>query len=178
MLTENADAFRSWLSENVAGNARLGDLYAINGRLTDGQGFTAAIKVTLRDAGLNQAETITVIDPFVGGRVAALEGKTVARFGNPLILLVGGLYLCGIGWLIWHRSRKVERGVDTRLSALKPSPSIDPEVPRSNMPENVKVLPDAATRKSPKGAKPARDAEASGKDTVTPIDRASATPAE
>lgn len=149
LLVEDIKQFNVWLSENVAGNARIGDLYAINGRIVDGRGFTAAIKVTLRDAGLNQAENITIIEPFIYGREAALGEKSVARFGNPIILLVGGLYLIAVGLLIWKKSHKVRQEVSSRLSAL--SPTLISETEDETLPENVESIKEV---KAAKGLKP------------------------
>lgn len=99
LLVDNLDAYDAWVADNVAGNARLGDLYQINGLVVDGKGYRASIRVTLRDAGLAQAENLIIIEPFIGGRAAGLGVGQSESLLMPVLLAAGGLFLIAFGLL-------------------------------------------------------------------------------
>lgn len=118
LITQDLDGFEAWLKANIAGTARMGELYSINGEVVSGKGFTAAIRVTLRDAGLQQVDPLIIIKPFLNGRDAALNGPTYTTYGNPYILSLSGAWMIWFGFVIWSRMTKLRHSVTRRIGEI------------------------------------------------------------
>lgn len=118
LLVANLADLEDWLAENKAGTARMGELFQINGEIIDGRGFTAAIRVTLRDAGLTQVDPLVIVKPFIAGRTASLSAPTRATFGNPFILSASGAWMIWFGFVVWSRSKKLKLNVGRRMGEL------------------------------------------------------------
>jgi len=54
IFAEDLARFEAWSESNSVGTSRMGALREINGAVVEGKGYRAAIRVTLRDAGLEQ----------------------------------------------------------------------------------------------------------------------------
>jgi len=150
LLVDDLEAFDLWLAENVAGNARLGDLYAINGQVIDGRGYTAAMRITLRDAGLEQADNLTIIDPFIEGREGGFVSGNATSVRTPLILSAIGIWCIGFGWLVWHRAWKMRRNVNKRIGSIEKPASMPSKAPvtKANGKVELKVVADSKKGKS------------------------------
>lgn len=150
LLVDELASFDAWLEQNLAGNARLGDLYEVNGRIVDGQGYLASIRVTLRDAGLVQSDNLVIIEPFIAGRAAALGQAAGATFKTPIVLLLIGFWCLGLGWIVWHRGWKSRKKVNKRMGAMEKSaarPSVKPtemKKPKPPKPVELRVVSDRA----------------------------------
>jgi len=118
ILADDLAEYEAWLEKNVAGTARMGGLYEINGEVVDGKGFTAAIRVTLRDAGLDQIDPLVIVKPFVAGREAGLGVTPRRSFGNPYILAGSGIWMIWFGFVVWSRVKKHSKSVSRRMGEI------------------------------------------------------------
>jgi len=118
LFVRDLDAFEPWLETNAIGTARMGELYEINGEIVDGRGFTAAIRVTLRDAGLEQADPLTIVQPFLGGREIGLSTSNIRTYGNPFVLAASGLWMLWFGFVVWSRGKAVKSSVSRRMGEI------------------------------------------------------------
>lgn len=91
VLVDDLLAFDAFLATNVIGNARMGDLYEINGAVSTAAGFDANIAATLDMAGLNMEPGFTVVAPFVDGRAVAIAtaGSNVAPIWAWVFVALG-----------------------------------------------------------------------------------------
>lgn len=118
IFAEDRERFGSWLERNTVGTSRMGELREINGAVVEGKGYRAAIRVTLRDAGLDQVDPLIIVQPFLSGRVAALNSPTRATFGNPFVLSGSGLLLIWFGFVVWSRGKAVKQSVGRRMGEI------------------------------------------------------------
>lgn len=119
LLAPQSGRFEQWLEDNTIGTARMGDLFEINGAVTDGQGYVAAIRVALRDAGLEQSDDMLIFAPFVEGRATALAATQYKSYGNPFILAGAGLWMIWFGFVVWSRMKKLKTEVRRRMGELE-----------------------------------------------------------
>ena len=117
LVTRDFDGFEAWMAANKLGTGQIGNLQAVNGRIEDAQGFTAAMRVTFRDAGLEQSDTLVLFEPFTQGREIGLSQAASSSFGNPFILSVIGAVFLGLGF--FARRHKQEELDDVPLNVGK-----------------------------------------------------------
>ena len=114
LIVRDFENFEAWLTEKSIGTARMGDLYEINGEVIDGRGFTAAIRMTLRDAGLEQVDPLMIVEPFVAG----LSKLGFATYGNPFILAASGVWMIWFGFVVWSRVKAHKLSLRRRMGEI------------------------------------------------------------
>ena len=117
LVTRDFDGFEAWMAANKLGTGQIGNLQAVNGRIEDAQGFTAAMRVTFRDAGLEQSDTLVLFEPFTQGREAGLSQATSSAFGNPFVLCLIGAAFLGLG--VYAKRNKQDDLEDVPLNVGK-----------------------------------------------------------
>lgn len=164
LFVRDLDAFEPWLKDNSIGTARMGNLYEINGEIAAGRGFTAAIRVTLRDAGLEQIDPVTIVRPFLNGREAGLATVNTKTYGNPFILAASGIWMIWFGFVVWSRAKAVKASVGRRMGEIGDRVSSDGEVNLSRLKRSPKELARAVASKKDD------EVEAPSGPTVTPAE--------
>ena len=97
-------AFLRWMGENVAGNASIGDLFAIKGRVTRDRAYVSPIVNWISQQGMSTPEDFIVILPFTEGALPASEVGKVGLVLPVMIMLLGGFCLI-LGYRRWELNR-------------------------------------------------------------------------
>ncbi len=143
IFAEDMAKFDTWFSEASVGTSRMGALYEVNGAVDEAQGYRAAIRVTLRDAGLEQVDPLIVVRPFFDGRHAGLSASQRLSYGNPLVLAGSGLWLIWFGFVVWSRAKVLKQNVSRRIGEIEERSSSDGSVNLSRLGRTSKAF-DAA----------------------------------
>jgi len=145
LVTRDFDGFEAWMAANKLGTGQIGNLQAVNGRIEDAQGFTAAMRVTFRDAGLEQSDTLVLFEPFTQGREAGLSQATsslnVGKISKRAMSLDEALKSKTVAEKKDKeasekapKSKTVRPKAEIKLAKKeKPAPKIDPDSPKTDI---------------------------------------------
>lgn len=109
-------AFDEALSQNVIGNARIGDLYAIEGVVTDAGAFEPGVTAALEMASLEVTGNFTLIDASAPVAASAWAMPT----DKIAMGMLAGALLLGAGALVaFTRDRRATEELSGRFNALQ-----------------------------------------------------------
>jgi hypothetical protein len=103
VAADNA-GFLAWLSQNGSGNASMGDLYAIHGKVTRNRKYVSQAVNWISEQGKTTPEDFIVFMPYIAEAAAPNTLTRLERILPVTIMLLGGLCL-----FIGHRRREVQR---------------------------------------------------------------------
>ena len=150
LFVRDLERFEPWLEENAIGTARMGALYEINGEVVDGRGFTAVMRVTLRDAGLEQTDPLTIVQPFLDGRQVGLSQSNITTFGNPFVLVASGLWMVWFGFVVGSRAKRLKHSVSRRIGEIEDRSTSGKEENKSRLKRSSSKLSAARAAQSGK----------------------------
>ena len=117
VMVNDLVAFDQLLADKVIGNARMGDLYAVEGAMTDAGAYSASVDAAFEMANLTPAANFAVIAPTMP--VAAAAG-----FGVPIMPMVWGfaalsLAVIAAGLFVSRRERRNTDALTDRFQRLQ-----------------------------------------------------------
>lgn len=115
VLVTDLVAFDAMLAENIIGNARIGELYAIAGTQIAADAWAPSIAAAMEMAGLNATQPISIIQPTPAATSAA--AMPLAPIGLALGAL--GLAVLAFGFVANRRDRQNSDVLSDRFQNLQ-----------------------------------------------------------